>query len=125
MAERMKTRLSHTMGVALPSPGIGVFHLTLLVSLQVKGGSACGAKPVASGPRHCGQLRSAAESAQAAWLAKPSASGNTTDGRTSAALTLASSHERNETFMMGESVFRPQAICRKAILLPSHFRIGG
>src|SRR6202034_4400166 len=62
-AERIKTRLSQTMGVELPSPGIGVFHLTLLVSLQVSGGSACGATPVASGPRHCGQKRSASEAA--------------------------------------------------------------
>src|SRR5260370_32877724 len=44
------------IGVALPVPGILTFHLTLLVSLQVVGGSAEGATPVWSGPRHCGQF---------------------------------------------------------------------
>src|SRR5580704_12044180 len=105
MAERIKIRLSHTMGVALPSPGIGVFHLTLLVSLQVNGGSASGANPVASGPRHCGQLPSAAESAKVAWLAKPSASGHATNERTRNDLILALSNERTEIFIMGKSIF--------------------
>jgi len=44
-----------TIGEPEPRPGIGTFQRTLLVSLQVAGGSASGATPVASGPRHCGQ----------------------------------------------------------------------
>ena len=51
-----------TIGVADPLPGIAIFQRTLSVSLHVTGGSACGASPVASGPRHCGQAPSAAVS---------------------------------------------------------------
>ena len=47
------------MGVAEPLPGILTFHFTLFVSLQVSGGSPCGATPLANGPRHCGQFWSA------------------------------------------------------------------
>jgi hypothetical protein len=42
------------------------FHLTCWLSLQVMGGSASGASPVASGPRHWGQKRLASETASAA-----------------------------------------------------------
>src|SRR5262245_17384152 len=52
----MKTLLSQMTGVAEPLPGIFTFHLTWLVSLQVVGGLAKGATPLASGPRHCGQF---------------------------------------------------------------------
>ena len=44
------------MGEAEPLPGILTFHFTLFVSLQVSGGSPCGATPLANGPRHCGQF---------------------------------------------------------------------
>src|SRR5439155_24928904 len=32
------------------------FHFTLFVSLHASGGLACGATPLASVPRHCGQF---------------------------------------------------------------------
>src|SRR5690348_4094037 len=51
-------------GVAEPSPGIFTFHLMLFVSLQETGGSAAGATPLCSGPRHSGQFWSA----DAAWV---------------------------------------------------------
>src|SRR5262245_56881681 len=51
------------MGVACPVPGIFTFHLMWLDSLQVVGGLAAGATPVARGPRHCGQCWSAAGAA--------------------------------------------------------------
>ena len=41
-----------TIGLALPSPGIGTFHLTWFVSLHCTGGSPYGAMPLAKGPRH-------------------------------------------------------------------------
>src|SRR5687767_13088940 len=47
------------MGVEVPKPGIFVFHLRLFVSVQAVGGLACGATPLPSGPRHCGQFCSA------------------------------------------------------------------
>ena len=50
------------IGVADPLPGIAIFQRTLSVSLHFSGGSASGAAPVASGPRHCGQVPSAAVS---------------------------------------------------------------
>src|SRR5580700_1711333 len=59
MAVSMKTYLSQMMGVAEPLPGSFTFHLTLLVSLQLTGGLAAGATPLAKGPRHCGQFSSA------------------------------------------------------------------
>src|SRR5947207_13209659 len=67
MAVRIKTRSPQTMGVESPAPGILTFHFMWSVSLQVKGGSASGASPVASGPRHWGQnsLASDAELADA------------------------------------------------------------
>src|SRR2546421_148566 len=46
------------IGVDAPSPGICTFQRTLLVSLHFSGGSACGATPFSSGPRHCGQFSS-------------------------------------------------------------------
>src|SRR6266481_5605680 len=44
------------MGEECPLPGNRIFQRTLLVSLQRIGGLACGATPLANGPRHCGQL---------------------------------------------------------------------
>lgn len=52
----MKIRSPQTMGVAVPLPGSFTFQRTFEVSLQVTGGSALGAVPVSSGPRHPGQL---------------------------------------------------------------------
>ena len=54
-----------TIGVAEPLPGIAIFHLTLRVSLHSTGGSAAGASPVASGPRHCGHALSSAAASSA------------------------------------------------------------
>src|SRR6266446_9175438 len=62
------------MGDECPLPGNGIFQRTLLVSLQRIGGLACGATPLANGPRHCGQLFSRAAVSQAA---PPSASADT------------------------------------------------
>ena len=63
MAVKMKMRLPEIIGVEVPNPGVLIFHFTFLVSLHCDGGSASGATPVASGPRHCGQefLESAEE----------------------------------------------------------------
>src|SRR5690606_1575425 len=60
-----KTRSSQTIGLALPRPGMAVFHLTFFSGLHSSGGFAAGATPVISGPRHCGQLPSAASRARA------------------------------------------------------------
>ena len=66
----MNTWLPQISGVASPRPGIFTFHLMLLVSLQVVGGSAVGLTPVISGPRHCGQFESSAVNCEAAKLQK-------------------------------------------------------
>src|SRR5213593_4858686 len=62
------------MGDECPLPGKGIFQRTLLVSLQRIGGLACGATPLANGPRHCGQLFKSAALSQAP---PPSASADT------------------------------------------------
>src|SRR5213594_1879299 len=62
------------MGEECPLPGNGIFQRTLLVSLQRIGGLACGATPLANGPRHCGQLFGRAALSQAP---PPSASADT------------------------------------------------
>ncbi len=46
-------------GVPAPRPGIAFFHRMFLVSLHSIGGLADRETPVPSGPRHCGQYRSA------------------------------------------------------------------
>src|SRR6058998_56526 len=66
------------MGEECPLPGNGIFQRTLLVSLQRIGGLACGATPLANGPRHCGQLFKTAALSQAA---PPSASADTDSAR--------------------------------------------
>src|SRR5262245_52958281 len=58
MAVSTKTWSPQTMGVEAPRPGRGAFHLTLVFSSQLTGGSPRGAAPVASGPRQWGQLSS-------------------------------------------------------------------
>src|SRR5439155_25984454 len=55
IAVRMNTRSPQMIGVESPSPGTFTFHLIWLVSLQLSGGSARDATPLANGPRHCGQ----------------------------------------------------------------------
>jgi hypothetical protein len=65
-AVNTNTRSPHTTGVEEAAPGIATFHLTFLLSLHSSGGSASGATPVASGPRHCGQLRRASSLGAAA-----------------------------------------------------------
>src|SRR5207247_7105677 len=62
------------MGEECPLPGNGIFQRILLVSLQRIGGLACGATPLANGPRHCGQLFKSAALSQAP---PPSASADT------------------------------------------------
>ena len=52
MAVSTKTWSFQTMGVALPRPVSGAFHLMFDVSSQVIGGFALGAVPSAAGPRH-------------------------------------------------------------------------
>ena len=49
-----KIRSPQIAGVEKPRPGISVFHLMLLVSLQTVGASPR-AMPLKNGPRHCGQ----------------------------------------------------------------------
>src|SRR5829696_6087235 len=46
-------------GVDEPRPGISIFQRTFFVSLHSVGGLAVADTPVAAGPRHCGQKRSA------------------------------------------------------------------
>src|SRR2546425_12664103 len=53
------------MGEECPLPGNKIFQRILLVSLQRIGGLACGATPLANGPRHCGQLFKRAALSQA------------------------------------------------------------
>src|SRR5262245_60475478 len=50
-----KTRSLHRTGEECPLPGMGLFQRTFSLSLQRTGGSAWGATPVASGPRHWAQ----------------------------------------------------------------------
>lgn len=72
MAVTTKIWSFQTIGVEVPKPGIFIFHFTFSVSLQVVGGFAPGATPLARGPRHLGQSPldfeacSAAESERAA-----------------------------------------------------------
>src|SRR5713226_8588717 len=60
MAVSKNTRLPQTIGDADPRPGISTFHRRFFVSLHSVGGFADRETPVAYGPRHCGQNRSAA-----------------------------------------------------------------
>src|SRR6185503_15949425 len=69
-AVRTNTRLPQTTGVEEAEPAIGNFHFTFLFSLHSSGGSASGATPLASGPRHCGQLRRASGEGSAALAAR-------------------------------------------------------
>src|SRR5262245_52858623 len=52
-------RSPHTIGEALPRPGISTFQVTFFVSLHSSGGLAVDETPVACGPRHCAQKRMA------------------------------------------------------------------
>ncbi len=54
-AVRKKILSPHTIGLEVPWPGTGTFHLTFCVSLQVSGGLAVVETPAAIGPRHAGQ----------------------------------------------------------------------
>src|SRR5213593_4362174 len=64
-----------------PRPGISTFQRMFFVSLHSVGGLASFDTPVAYGPRHCGQKRSA--SARAA-LWRPAAAGSTDSSDASA-----------------------------------------
>jgi hypothetical protein len=61
----MKMESPQMIGVDVPRPGILTFHRTFFPSAQVVGGSAVGATPLASGPRHCAQLASGVSAARA------------------------------------------------------------
>src|SRR5687768_15297326 len=60
MAVCTKIESPQMIGVDVPRPGSLTFQRTFLPSPQVSGGSAVGAAPLASGPRHCGQFESVA-----------------------------------------------------------------
>src|SRR5688572_9539409 len=60
-------RLPQMIGVELPSPGISTFQRMFSVSLQVVGGSHCGATPLSSGPRQVGQFWETSSCPQAWW----------------------------------------------------------
>jgi hypothetical protein len=62
----MKMRSPQMIGVDAPLPGSFTFHLMFLSSAHSVGGSASGAAPVPSGPRHCGQFWAACTSAACA-----------------------------------------------------------
>src|SRR5579884_2096833 len=72
-----KTLPPQTTGVAEPLPGSFTFHLMLLDSLQLVGGLASGATPLAIGPRHCGQFSFAAVAARAETLVTNRIAGRT------------------------------------------------
>ena len=82
-----KMRSPQTMGVEWPRPGIGVFQRMFVpsASSQSSGGSPSGATPVASGPRHAGQLSIASPlaspSARAAPATKPTSPSSTSQSR--------------------------------------------
>jgi hypothetical protein len=78
MAVLMKIESPQTIGVDVPRPGSLTFQRTLRSSPHVVGGSADGAAPLASGPRHCGQFDSlgvVVSAAAAAVAAAPMAGG--------------------------------------------------
>ena len=50
----MKMRLPSVMGLDAPGPGNVVFHTMFLLSAHVRG-SALVPRPIAPGPRNCGQ----------------------------------------------------------------------
>jgi hypothetical protein len=70
-ADSTNTRSPQTMGEADPRPGISTFQRTFFVSLHSVGGSPYFETPVAYGPRHCGQKRSAAGSAASIETRRP------------------------------------------------------
>src|SRR5262245_16909855 len=56
-----------TMGVDDPRPGMGVFQRMFFDSLHSSGGVAAFERPLAYGPRHCGQKRSNVVDDAGAW----------------------------------------------------------
>src|ERR1700682_5076258 len=63
IAVKTNSRSPQTTGDDEPRPGISVFHRMCFVSLHSTGGSALLETPLAYGPRHWGQNRSATGSA--------------------------------------------------------------
>src|SRR6185436_19108367 len=61
-ADRTNIRSPQITGDDDPRPGTSTFQRMFLVSLHSVGGLAAFETPVAKGPRHCGQNRSAAGS---------------------------------------------------------------
>src|SRR5882672_2735530 len=60
-ADRRNKRSPQMTGDADPRPGISTFQRMFFVSLHSTGGVAVFETPVAYGPRHCGQNRSAGD----------------------------------------------------------------
>jgi hypothetical protein len=68
-ADNRKMRSPQTTGDADPRPGSSTFQRTFFASLHSSGGFAYFETPVAYGPRHCGQKRSAAVALSPLWRA--------------------------------------------------------
>src|SRR5260370_25940689 len=66
IAVTMKTWSPQTIGVALPRPVSGAFHLMFFFSSHLMGGSPLGAVPLASGPLQWGQLSIASSAREGA-----------------------------------------------------------
>ena len=76
MAVSRNTRSPHTIGVPEPRPGTSTFQRTFFVSLHTSGGSALGATPVASGPRHWAHAPGSATEAERETTASQNSSGS-------------------------------------------------
>src|SRR6185295_9158751 len=85
-ADSTNIRSSQITGDDEPRPGISTFQRMFFVSLHSAGGVADRETPVANGPRHCGQKRSAAGSG-AAWIVTMTAASAAGKNRIRAALT--------------------------------------
>ena len=68
-ADSTNIRSPQITGEDDPRPGISTFQRTFFVSLHSVGGLADLETPLAYGPRHCGQKRSAAVAPSALWRA--------------------------------------------------------
>src|SRR6185295_16694925 len=73
-ADSTNIRSSQITGDDEPRPGISTFQRMFFVSLHSDGGVADRETPVANGPRHCGQKRSAAVSGAACTVTMTAAS---------------------------------------------------
>src|SRR5207245_3568544 len=76
-ADSTKIRSPQTTGDEDPRPGMSTFQRMFFVSLHSVGGFANRETPLAYGPRHCGQNRSAAAAPPALWRAWPAVARST------------------------------------------------